>query len=286
VPVPVASSNTDDGRVARNEVCFGSNSARWPDLAEIWSYRDLVILLALRDIKLRYRQTLVGGAWAILQPLLLSLAFSVPLSRVTGISPSGTSYFLFVFAGLIPWLYFAASVTRCSESVVAYGDIVRKVYFPRILIPLAATLPAIVDSAITFVLAILLIAWQGSLNPAGLPLIVPLALWSTAIALGVGLWLAALNVLFRDVRNVTPFLLQFLMFASPVFYATDLIPSTLIGLYVCNPLVGLIESVRAALLGTPLTPGVLAPSMAITILLFVGGIWMFLRTERRFADVI
>lgn len=273
-------------RRPHNVVTFDNKVAAWPDFYELWAYRDLVLLLAGRDIKLRYRQTLIGGAWALLQPLMLALAFSLPLSRQGGISPAGVPYFLFALIGLIPWLYFSATVFRCSESILAHGDMLRKVYLPRILIPVAAVVPAAVDTLVTGALILPILAWLGFIDAWRLFLLIPIAVWSVALALSLGLWLATLNVLYRDVRHVTPFMLQFLMFASPVFYSTEAIPSSFSQLYQINPLVGLIESLRYVLLGAQVPQYAVGYSLAITFVLLCTGAWVFCRMESLFADVV
>lgn len=256
------------------------------DLAALWEYRSLVRFIAWRDLKVRYKQTVLGGLWAILQPLVTMLLFLLVFSRLASMPSDGAPYALFAYVSLLPWTYFANAVTQIGNSLIADRSLVTKVYFPRVVIPVAASLPGLVDLAMGSLLLIGLLVWYGV--APGLP-----ALWIPGLvalmvgsALGVGLWLSALNVLYRDFRYVIPFLVQVLLFLSPVAYPTSLVPEAWRGLYGLNPLVGVIEGFRWAVLGTPAPGPSLWTSVAVVSLLLFTGALYFRRAERRFADVV
>jgi len=258
-----------------------------PDLRQVWRFRELLYFLAWRAIKVRYKQTLIGAAWAILQPVLSMAVFSLIFGGLLRVPSEGIPYPVFSYAALLPWMFFASAVTMASNSLVYDANLISKVYFPRLIIPLAATVPPAIDLAVAFLVLIALLAFYG-IVPGGavlaLPLLVLLA-WLTA--LGVGLWLSALNVKYRDVAYVVPFLMQVWFFVTPVVYPSGLIPDPLKALYGLNPMVGVIDGFRWALLGAHHGPDVsMLVSVGTVAALLVSGLLYFRRTESQFADVV
>ncbi len=263
------------------------------ELGELWCYRDLVAFLALRDLRSRYKQSLLGASWALLQPLgtmvVFSALFGLLLGRETLPGAPGVPYEISTFCALVPWQLFATSLVASGNSLVQNQALLTKVYFPRLAAPIAPILAALVDFALAFVVLLMMLAWQGiapGLAVLWLPL---LALQAALAALGVSLWLAALNALYRDVRHALPFLVQLWMFATPVVYASERVlhgrPEWQHWLYGMNPMVGVVEGFRYALLGTP-PPGIpllLASGLSMALLL-IGGAFFFRRMEQRFAD--
>ena len=257
----------------------------WRDL---WRYRELLYFLARRDVAVRYKQTALGIAWAVIRPLATVVVFSFVFGRIAKLPSDGVPYSLLVFAGMLPWFFFSSALSESSNSLVSNSNLLSKVYFPRLLVPAAAMAVALVDFAISFVLLLLTMAWFGyppTLRILALPLFVLLAFGT---AFGLGLWFAALNVEYRDFQFVIPFLLQFGLYVSPIGFSTSVIPETWRLLYSANPMVGVIEAFRWALLGSAFTLRVdaLLLSIALTSVLLVSGLWYFRRTERSFADVI
>ena len=263
-----------------------SDGAPRLDLAELWHYRDLLYFLTRREISIRYKQTLLGLAWAVLQPLLSMVVFSLFLGRLAGVSGDGLPYPVFSYLGLLPWTYFANAMTRSSASLVGNANLLSKVYFPRLLIPLSATLSALVDFAIAFVVLLGLMAWYRIPLSASVLWLVPLTLATAFLATGIGMGLAALNVQYRDVQHAIPFLMQLWMFATPVVYPVDTLPQQWRFLLDLNPMAGLIEAYRAAPLGRPIDLGSLAVSAAVGLVLVAIGVWRFRRMEKIFADVV
>ena len=263
------------------------------DLFELWRYRELLWFLALRDVKLRYKQTALGVAWAVLQPLLNVVVFSIFFGALAGIkSDNNLPYPLFALTALLPWQLFSYALTQSSNSLVAEQRLITKVYFPRLVVPIASVLSGLVDFAVTFVLVLCFMtyfAWMGYPIPWSWTLLaVPvLVLFALVTALAVGLWLAALNVQYRDVRYMIPFLAQLWMFASPVAYPSSLVPERWRPLYGLNPMAGVIESFRWALLGSDAVDwSMLGVSAIVVLLLLLGGLYYFRRLERSFADVV
>jgi lipopolysaccharide transport system permease protein len=256
-------------------------------LGELWRNRELLFFITWRDVKVRYKQTALGAAWAVLQPLLLMLVFSVFLGHLAKVPSDGVPYPVFSFTALVPWTLFAQSVVGSSESLVANSNMVSKIYFPRLIMPVAACGAFGLDFLISLVLLFGLVAVYGvSLHLAvlTLPLFAVLAL-ATAVAIGV--LLSAVNVRYRDVHYAVPFLVQLWLFASPVAYSTELVPHAYRLLYALNPMVGVISGFRWAVLGAGSFPGgIILVSGAVTLLLLFGGLVYFRRTERQFADVI
>jgi lipopolysaccharide transport system permease protein len=257
------------------------------DLREIWAYRDLLALLVRRDVTIRYKQSAVGIGWAVVQPLVLMAIFSVVFGRFARLPSDGFPYPLFTLCALVPWLYFARSLTGTSDSLVGSAHLVTKVYFPRLILPLSKTLSGLVDFAVAFGLLVLLLAWYRVVPGWGLLLLPAFAAIAMLTALGVGLWLTALNVKYRDIGVLVPFLAQIWMYASPIAYSTALVPKQWLWLYSLNPMVGVVEGFRWALLGkAPPDAGPMLLSLLIVLLMFAGGLAFFRRTEHTFADVI
>jgi lipopolysaccharide transport system permease protein len=264
-----------------------STGWRGLQLGELWRYRELVYFLAWRDVKVRYKQTAVGVAWTALQPLAAMAVFAVFLGRFVQVPSDGVPYALFAYVGLLPWTYFANATTGASSSLVGNANLVTKVYFPRLAIPLAGVLAGLVDLAVGFILlAALLIVFGYTPGPGlfALPLLVALAMGA---ALGVGVWLSALDVKYRDVRYAVPFLIQVWLFATPVVYPSSVLPPSLRLFYALNPMVGVVEGFRWVLLGhaTP-SLGMTAVSTAVVLMVLVTGLFYFRRVEQSFADVI
>ena len=257
------------------------------DLAGLWQYRELLYFLTWRDLKVRYRQTFLGAAWAVIQPLVTMVVFSVIFGRLAGIPSDGVPYPVFAFAALVPWTFFATGVTQAANSLVGSQNLVKKVYFPRLVIPIAAVLTGVVDLAIAGVVLIVLMLAFGIVPGLGIVWIVPLVALAFITSLGVGVWLAALNVRYRDVRYLVPFLLQVWLFATPIAYPSSLLDEPWRTLYGINPMVGVVEGFRWALLGSGPSPGpMLLVSTLAALFVLLGGSLYFRRMERTFADVI
>lgn len=253
------------------------------NLRDMWAYRELLYFLTWRDVKVRYKQTLLGAAWALLQPLLLMLIFTFFFARLAGIDSGTVPYPLFAYAGLLPWTFFANAVANGGNSLVGSTNLITKVYFPRMFIPAAAVGAGLVDFAIAFGLLVVLLIYYGVELHAGLALLPVLVVLTTLLALGVGMLMSAFNVKYRDVRYALPFMIQVWMFASPVIYA---VPDKWRWLLSLNPMTGIIEGFRAALFGQPLNGLTLGLSAAITLVLLVCSAFVFTRMEKSFADVI
>ena len=257
------------------------------DLQEVWEYRELVWFLIWRDIKVRYKQASLGIAWAVIQPVMTMLVFTLIFGRLAQLPSDGFPYPVFTFTALLPWQLFSGALTGSANSVVNSASLISKVYFPRLVIPIASVMATLVDFSISFGVLLGLMAWYGislRLAVVVLPLLVMLAL---AIALAVGLWASALNVRYRDVRHVMPFVVQFWLLASPVAYSTSLITSPAWrAVYSLNPMVGVIEGFRWAVLGSTPPSVLVVPSVLVTGVLLAGGLFFFRRTEASFADVI
>ena len=256
-------------------------------LHDLWEYRELLYFLAWRDIKVRYKQTVLGAAWAIIQPFSTMVVFSIFFGRLAKMPSDGIPYPIFAYCALLPWSYFAGALDRAGNSLVGSANLITKVYLPRLILPLSATMAGLLDFAIAFVVLIAMMIFYG-ITPTSavwtLPFFLLLAL---ATSLGVGLWLSALNVQYRDVRYTIPFLTQFWLFASPVAYPSSLVPEQWRVLYGLNPMAGVIEGFRWALLGKGSGPGpMLAVSVLVTAVLLVSGAYYFRRMEKTFADVV
>jgi lipopolysaccharide transport system permease protein len=257
-------------------------------LGELWTSRELVWFLVWRDIKVRYKQTALGASWAILQPVLTMIVFSIFFGRLAKLPSDGIPYPLFSFGALLPWNLFSTGLSGSSQSLVGNGPLLKKVYLPRLALPLSAVLGMIVDFFVALVVLLcMMFAYGYGLTPAAL-LVIPFTLLAVVSALGAGIWLSALNVRYRDVKYVLPFLVQLWMFATPVAYSSSLIKSPLARtIYAINPMVGVVDGFRYALLGAPAPawPAVLT-STAVALAVLVGGMIYFRQTERTFADVL
>jgi lipopolysaccharide transport system permease protein len=257
------------------------------DLAEVWAYRDLVYFFIWRDIKVRYKQTVIGAAWAVLQPVMTMLVFSLFFGRLAKIPSQGLPYPIFYYSALLPWMYFATAMQGATNVVVEQQRMITKIYFPRVVLPIASILSGLLDFAISFVVLIVLVAYY-RIVPTAAVLWLPLfTLLAVMTALGVGLWLSALNAMYRDVRYVVPFLVQFWMFASPVAYPTSLVPAKWRWLYGLNPMAGVIEGFRWALTGHGEPPSILlAASSVAVVLLVLSGLIYYHAVEGKIADVV
>jgi lipopolysaccharide transport system permease protein len=263
-------------------------SRKWAvlDLDELWAYRELLYFLTWRDVKVRYTQAVLGIAWAIIQPLVTMVVFTVFFGKLAKVPSNGVPYPIFSYAGLLPWSFFAAAVTAGSNSVVGSSNLIKKVYFPRLLVPAAAVAAALVDFAIAFVVFIGLFAYYRFVPTWNLLLFLPLVVLTTLFALAVALWTSALNVKYRDVRHAIPFVVQVWMFVSPVIYPSSLMPEKWRWVLTINPMTGIIEGFRASLLGQPVPWGPLAYSGAITVAALLFAALSFRHMERQFADVV
>ena len=263
-------------------------AGRWELLAagELWRYRELLFFLAWRDLKLRYRQTALGVAWAILQPLATMVVFTIVFGRLAKMPSDGVPYLVWSYVGLLPWMYFSHSLGQAAMSLVNSANLVTKVYFPRMLVPVAAALAGLVDlAAACCLLPILLLA--GGVTPhASIALLPLLMLFAVLAVLGTGIGLAALNVAYRDVRYVVPFLTQLWLFLTPVAYPSSLFPEPWRTLSALNPMVGVVEGFRWAVLGVPIAVEMLTASLLSALALIVAGAAYFQHVEAQFADVI
>lgn len=287
-PGPVPAESTHDQYFGREHVTVIEPSRGWRalDLKELWAYRELLWVLTARDIKVRYKQTVLGFAWAIIQPVMMLVVFSIFFGRLAGMPSNGYPYPVFVYAGLLPWMFFATAISSSGNSLVGSEQLVSKVYFPRLIIPLASIGGALVDFAISASVLLLLMVWYGvawSTNILVTPLLVAGVILT---ALGVGTLLSALTVTYRDFRYVIPFMVQFWFFATPVVYPASLVPEDWRWLLFLNPMAGAIEGFRAAFLGQALDVTGLLISLIISLILFFIGITYFEKVERRFADII
>jgi len=255
-------------------------------LADLWRYRELLYFFVWRDIKVRYKQTVLGAGWAILQPALTTVVFTIFFGRLARMPSDGIPYPVFAMMALVPWTYFAAALAASSASVGGYQHIISKVYFPRLIIPLAAALAPLVDFAIAFAILVLLMMWFGVVPGPAIVWLPLLLLLAVATAAAAGIWLSALSVRYRDLRYVIPFAIQLWMFATPVAYPASLVPSEWRTLYALNPMVGVIEGFRWVLADRQ-PPGALTfVSAAVVAVLLAAGLVHFRRTEGTFADVI
>ena len=256
------------------------------DFKELWEYRELLYFFTWRDVKLRYKQTGLGIAWAIIQPLFLMVVFSLFFGGLAQIPSDGVPYPLFSLAALLPWTLFAEGMTRSTISMVSNAGIMTKVYFPRLIMPAASIMSPLVDFCVAFGILIIMMAYYGfvpTINVIFLPLLVVFAMMTS---LAVGLWLSALNVKYRDFQYTVPFLIQIWMFASPVVYPASMVPEQFRFLYALNPMTGVIEGFRWALLGTNPPSMMIFISLGVVIALLVSGVFYFRRMEQYFADIV
>jgi lipopolysaccharide transport system permease protein len=262
---------------------------RWfeVNLMELWEYRELLYFLVWRDLKVRYKQTLIGVAWAVIQPLFTMIVFSIFFGRLAGLPSDGLPHPIFYYTGLLPWTYFANALSQASNSIVAHQQVITKVYFARVLLPIAGVLSGLVDFAIAAAILLVMMFAYGIVPTWNVFWVLPLVFLVILTAVAVSLWLSALNALYRDVRYAVPFLLQFWMFASPVAYPASLVPEHWRWLYGINPMAGVIEGFRWALTGSGPGPGpMMAVSVAVVLIVLVAGFFYFQRMERTVADVV
>lgn len=253
---------------------------------ELWAYRELLYFLTLRDVKVRYKQTALGAAWAIIQPLFMMLVFSLFFGRLAKLPSDGVPYPVFTFCALLPWQLFAHALTESSNSLVANERLITKVYFPRLVVPLSAVLGGLVDFAVAFVILLAMMVYYGIVPTWAILTLPAFILLAIMTALGVGLWLSALNVKYRDVRYTINFLIQFWLFATPVAYSSSIVPERWRALYGLNPMAGVVDGFRWALLGKQPPGAMLAVSFGVVIAILIGGLYYFRRMEQEFADVV
>jgi len=262
---------------------------RWPSInfRELWEYRELLYFLTWRDIKIRYKQTVLGAAWAIIQPVFMMIVFSLFFGKLAKVPSDGIPYPVFAFCALLPWQLFAHAVSESSNSVVGNQHLITKVYFPRLVIPIASVLTGFIDFLVSLVVLIGLILWFG-LVPGWRIIALPgFILLAICTALAVGLWLSALSVQYRDVRYLIGFLVQFWLFATPVAYPSSIIPQQWRAVYALNPMAGVVEGFRWALLGRSSALGsMLWVSASVVLVTLVGGFYYFRRMEQEFADIV
>lgn len=261
----------------------------WPSLklGELWAYRELVYFFVWRDLKVRYKQTVLGAGWAIIQPLFTMLIFSLFFGRLARVPSDNIPYPLFSFCGLVPWTYFANSLAQASNSLVGNSNLIKKVYFPRLTIPLAKVLSALVDFWLAFLLLVGMTFYYGLHPTLRIFWVLPFLLLAMATALGVSFWLSALNVHVRDVEQTLPFLIQIWLFATPIAYPSSLLSQPWRTIYAINPMVGVVEGFRWAMLGAKTAPGpMLAVSSSVSAIILVSGAFWFRRLEKTFADVL
>jgi lipopolysaccharide transport system permease protein len=257
----------------------------WKD---IWRYRELFYFLAWRDILVRYKQTVIGIAWALIRPFLTMVVFTVVFGNIAKLPSGGAPYPILVFAAMLPWQFFSNALSECSLSLISNSNLISKVYFPRMIVPTSAVIVSFVDFMISGIILLALMAWYNFV-PDWRILTLPLfTLIAFAAAMGAGLWLAALNVEYRDFRYIVPFIVQFGLYISPVGFSSSVVPEQWRLIYSLNPMVGVIDGFRWAILGGSSSiylPG-FALSLGLVVLMLISGIWYFRRTERTFADVI
>ncbi|MCL4475993.1 MAG: ABC transporter permease [Nitrospirae bacterium] len=273
-----------NGTVIRIEPSKGWISLK---LKELWEYRELLYFLIWRDIKVRYKQTVLGAAWAIIQPFFTMVVFSLFLGKLAKMPSDGIPYPIFVYAALVPWTFFANGLSKASNSLVSNSNLIKKVYFPRLSIPISSVLSGVIDFVLAFIVLIGMMIYYGLIPTANVLWLPFLLALSFIISLGVSFWLSAMNVQFRDVQYLIPFLTQFWLFATPIAYPSSLLSDPWRTLYGINPMVGVVEGFRWALLGTNTAPGpIIIVSLIVSLSLLVSGALYFRRIEKTFADVV
>jgi lipopolysaccharide transport system permease protein len=286
-PIQIPDEMTATARPAEITIIEPSSGWRAINVRELWRFRELLYFLTWRDVKVRYKQTAIGALWAVLQPFLTMVIFSVLFGRLAKIGSDNIPYPVFSYSGLLPWTFFASAINLAGLSLVSNANMIAKIYFPRLLMPAAAVLAATLDFCIAFVVLLFMMLYYG-ITPGVATFTLPLFLALAVItALGISLWLAALNVKYRDIRYVIPFLTQVWLFLTPVLYPSSMIPDKWRLVYGINPMSGVVEGFRWSLLGTEKAPGaMILVSVGVVIVLFVGGLFYFRRMESQFADVI
>ncbi len=260
------------------------------NLREVWRYRDLLSMLIWRDFSARYRQSVLGAGWAVVRPVFSVLVFTIIFGKIAKLPSDGIPYPLFSFAAMMPWLYFSNSLSNATNSVVGGSGLLTKVYFPRLVLPLSSVVSGLADLAIQFVLLLLLMLWYG-VPPSWTVLLVPLFVAECMlVSLALGLWLTALNVKYRDIGQLVPFVIQIWMYLTPIVYSSSMVPARFRPLYGLNPLVGVVDGFRWAMLGgakaTPPDWTMVAISSSVVVILFITGLYYFRRAEQSFADII
>lgn len=264
-------------------------SSGWTSLrmGELWQYRELVYFLIWRDLKVRYKQTILGASWAILQPFLTMVVFSIFFGRLASVPSDELPYPVFAYAALVPWTFFANGLAQAANSVVSNSGMVKKIYFPRLTLPVSTVMAGLVDFAIAFIVLIGMMVFYQIMPTRNIVWLPPLLLLALITSLGASLWFAALNVRFRDVRYIVPFLVQFWLFATPIAYPSSLVPEQWRLVYSLNPMVGVVEGFRWALLGTDTTPGpIIFVSSLVALVMLIAGLIYFRRMESSFADIV
>lgn len=256
------------------------------NLRDLWMYRELLFLLTWRDVKVRYKQTALGVAWAVIQPLATMLIFTLFFGRLAGMPSEGIPYSLFAYAGLLPWTFFANAVSNSGNSLVGNAGLITKVYFPRMIVPGAAVGAGLVDFAVGFGLLVVLMAYHRVVPGVQILLLPLLVVMTTLLAVGVGFWMSALNVKYRDIRYALPFLIQLWMFASPIIYPSSIVPAKWRWLMALNPLTGILEGFRSSLFGRPINWPSLGTSALLTAVILTYAAYDFRRVERSFADIV
>ncbi len=264
------------------------SGGRWAaiDLKSLWAYRELLYFLTWRDVKVRYKQTALGAAWAIIQPLFTMIIFTIFFGKLANMPSDGIPYPLFAYAAVMPWTFFSNAVTQSGNSLVGSANLITKVYFPRMIIPGAAVAAGLVDMMIALGILVLLMIYYGVGATWNLLMLPALIILTTLLAIGVGMWTSALNVKYRDIRHALPFAIQLTMFATPIIYPVSLVPARWRWVFTINPLTGIIEGFRAAFFGRPFDWPMLAVSAVITAALLVYSAYHFKRMERTFADIV
>ncbi len=256
-------------------------------LHELWEYRELLYFLTWRDIKVRYKQTVLGASWAIIQPFFTMVVFSLFFGKLAKVPSDGVPYPIFSYTAMVPWTFFANGLTLSSNSLVASANLIKKIYFPRLVVPISAVISGVVDFVLAFVVLLIMMLVYGIVPTINVLLLPFFLLLAFATSLGVGMWLSAMNVQFRDVRYTIPFLTQFWLFATPIAYPSSLLDQPWRTLYGINPMAGVVEGFRWALLDTNTAPGpIIIVSTSVALLLLVSGTFYFRRMEKTFADVV
>ncbi|HZG67170.1 MAG TPA: ABC transporter permease [Herpetosiphonaceae bacterium] len=282
------SRDTIPPKDAAPEIVFGPTRG-WItlNLGEVWAHRELLFFLAWRDIKVRYKQTIIGAAWAMLKPIMTMVIFSTIFGSLIGVPSGDVPYPIFVYTALISWSFFASALGQSGSSLVANASLISKVYFPRLVLPIASVFVAAVDFALAFLVLLALMLWYGIIPGSALLALPLFLLLAVTTALGAGLWLSALEIKYRDVGHIVPFLTQFWLYATPVIYPSSIIPERWRLLYSLNPMVGVVEGFRWSLLGTAHSPArQIIISTIIVVIMLIGGLFFFRRAEREFADVV
>lgn len=283
---PLITLANGDGSANNRDVLIIEAGHRLPWLREVWQYRELLYVLTARDIRVRYKQTILGVAWAVLQPLAMMVVFSVFFGRLAAVPSDGVPYPLFAFIGLLPWSFFANAVAASSNSLLGNSALITKIYFPRMIIPVASVGAAFVDLAIGLVLLVPLAIYYGTSVSVNLLLLPLLILLTGLMAIGVGLGMASLSVKYRDVRHALPFALQLLLFTTPVIFPSSIVPVDWRWMLMANPLSSIVEGFRSAILATPVNTSGLAISAILIVGILLLSVWNFRRMERGFADLV